>query len=27
MSFLRFVSGGQGRPVMKRMGFLLPGDF
>jgi molybdate transport system substrate-binding protein len=27
MSFLRFVSGGQGRSVMKRLGFLLPGDF
>lgn len=27
MAFLQFVTGAQGRPVMKRFGFLLPGEF
>lgn len=27
VAFLHFVDGIQGRPVMKRFGFLLPGDF
>jgi molybdate transport system substrate-binding protein len=26
-AFLRFVSGPEGRPIMKRFGFLLPGEF
>ena len=26
-AFLRFVNGPEGRPVMKRFGFLLPGEF
>ncbi len=25
--FIRFVNGAQGRPIMKRFGFLLPGEF
>lgn len=25
--FIRFVTGPQGRPVMNRLGYLLPGDF
>lgn len=27
IAFLQFISGAQGRPVMKGLGFLLPGDF
>ena len=26
-AFIRFVNGPTGRPVMKRLGFLLPGEF
>jgi molybdate transport system substrate-binding protein len=26
-AFIRFVNGPQGRPAMKRFGFLLPGEF
>jgi len=26
-AFIRFVNGPQGRPIMKRFGFLLPGGF
>jgi molybdate transport system substrate-binding protein len=26
-AFIRFVNGPQGRPIMKRFGFLLPGEF
>ena len=26
-AFLQFVNGPEGRPIMKRYGFLLPGDF
>jgi molybdate transport system substrate-binding protein len=26
-AFIRFVNGSQGRPLMKRFGFLLPGEF
>jgi molybdate transport system substrate-binding protein len=26
-AFLRFVNGPEGRPIMKRRGFLLPGEF
>ena len=26
-TFIRFVNGPQGRPIMKRLGFLLPGEF
>lgn len=26
-AFIRFVNGPQGRPLMKRYGFLLPGEF
>ena len=26
-AFIRFVTGPQGRPVMKRLGYLLPGEF
>jgi molybdate transport system substrate-binding protein len=27
LGFVQFVNGSQGRPVMKRFGFLLPGEF
>lgn len=27
LAFLQFVNGLEGRPIMKRYGFLLPGDF
>lgn len=27
LAFLQFVNGPEGRPVMKRYGFLLPGEF
>jgi len=27
LGFLQFVNGAQGRPIMKRYGFLLPGEF
>jgi molybdate transport system substrate-binding protein len=27
LAFLQFVNGVQGRPIMKRFGFLLPGEF
>ena len=27
LAFIRFVAGGDGRPIMKRFGFLLPGEF
>lgn len=27
MAFVQFVNGPEGRPIMKRYGFLLPGDF
>lgn len=27
LAFLQFVIGPEGRPIMKRYGFLLPGDF
>ena len=27
IAFLQFVNGPEGRPIMKRYGFLLPGDF
>lgn len=27
MGFIQFVTGPRGRPIMKRFGFLLPGDF
>ncbi|MBI2205587.1 MAG: molybdate ABC transporter substrate-binding protein [Candidatus Rokubacteria bacterium] len=27
MAFIRFVNGPDARPIMKRFGFLLPGDF
>jgi molybdate transport system substrate-binding protein len=27
LGFLQFVNGPEGRPIMKRYGFLLPGDF
>jgi molybdate transport system substrate-binding protein len=26
-AFIRFVNGPQGRPIMKRFGFMLPGEF
>jgi molybdate transport system substrate-binding protein len=26
-AFIRFVNGAQGRPILKRHGFLLPGEF
>ena len=26
-AFIQFVNGAEGRPIMKRYGFLLPGDF
>ena len=26
-AFIQFVNGAEGRPVMKRYGFLLPGEF
>jgi molybdate transport system substrate-binding protein len=26
-AFIRFITGSQGRPVMKRLGYLLPGEF
>jgi molybdate transport system substrate-binding protein len=26
-AFIRFVNGPGGRPIMKRFGFLLPGEF
>lgn len=26
-AFIRFMTGPQGRPVMKRLGYLLPGEF
>ncbi|OGB95437.1 MAG: molybdate ABC transporter substrate-binding protein [candidate division NC10 bacterium RBG_16_65_8] len=26
-AFIRFVNGREGRPIMKRFGFLLPGEF
>ena len=26
-AFLRLVAGPEGRPIMKRFGFLAPGDF
>lgn len=26
-AFIRFVNGPQGRPIMRRFGFLLPGEF
>ena len=26
-AFIRFLTGPQGRPVMKRLGYLLPGEF
>ena len=26
-AFIDFVNGPQGRPIMKRYGFLLPGEF
>ncbi len=26
-AFIRFVAGPEGRPVMKRLGYLLPGEF
>ena len=27
LAFIQFVNGPRGRPIMKRYGFLLPGDF
>ncbi len=27
LAFLQFVNGPEGRPIMRRYGFLLPGDF
>jgi molybdate transport system substrate-binding protein len=27
LAFVRFVTGPEGRPIMRRHGFLLPGDF
>lgn len=27
LAFIRFVTGREGRPIMKRFGFLLPGEF
>jgi len=27
MAFIQFLNGPEGRPVMKRLGFLLPGEF
>ena len=27
VAFVQFVNGGEGRPVMKRYGFVLPGEF
>jgi molybdate transport system substrate-binding protein len=27
LAFIQFVNGREGRPIMKRFGFLLPGDF
>jgi molybdate transport system substrate-binding protein len=27
LAFVQFVNGPEGRPIMKRYGFLLPGDF
>jgi molybdate transport system substrate-binding protein len=27
IAFIQFVNGPQGRPIMRRFGFLLPGDF
>lgn len=27
LEFIRFVNGPEGRPIMKRYGFLLPGEF
>jgi molybdate transport system substrate-binding protein len=27
LAFLQFVNGPEGRPIMKRYGFRLPGDF
>ena len=27
VAFIQFLNGPEGRPVMKRLGFLLPGEF
>jgi molybdate transport system substrate-binding protein len=27
LAFIQFLNGPEGRPIMKRYGFLLPGDF
>jgi molybdate transport system substrate-binding protein len=27
LAFIQFVNGSQGRPILKRFGFLLPGEF
>jgi molybdate transport system substrate-binding protein len=27
LAFIQFVNGGEGRAIMKRYGFLLPGEF
>ena len=27
LAFIQFVNGPEGRPIMKRYGFLLPGEF
>jgi len=27
LAFIQFVNGPEGRPVMKKYGFLLPGEF
>ena len=27
LAFIQFLNGAEGRPIMKRYGFLLPGDF
>jgi molybdate transport system substrate-binding protein len=27
LAFIQFVNGAEGRPIMKRFGFLLPGEF
>jgi molybdate transport system substrate-binding protein len=27
LAFIQFVNGSEGRPIMKRFGFLLPGEF
>ena len=27
LAFIQFVNGPEGRPIMKRYGFMLPGEF